>query len=506
MANTATGTAATIPSLPVPQQPDTALLDIRPVAAILGTLLLGLAAAMLVPMALDIVMGSSDWSSFALAALVTAFAGGMLVFAFRGSIRGLELRQAFLLTAVAWVGVSAAAALPFIFSHLVTSYTDAFFEAVSGLTTTGSTVITHLDAMPPGILLWRCLLQWLGGFGIIGMAIMILPYLRVGGMQLFQTESSDRSDRVLPRPGQTLAAIITVYVGLTVLCAMAYFIAGMSVFDAVTHAFTTLSTGGYSTHDASFSYFDSLSLQWIAVVFMAAGATPFLLYVRAIKGAPLVLLRDSQTRWFLLVLAGTTLAITTWRLAYHEAPPFQALTEVAFNITSIVTTTGYASTDYGAWGSFAVVSFLALTMVGGCTGSTSGSIKIFRIQIMVITAVRLLKGLVAPRAVLPLRYNGKSFDEEVPASVLVFVFLFVASVGVLALALSMLGLDPMTAISGAATAVANVGPGLGNVIGPSGNFASLPEAAKWLLAAGMLLGRLELMTVFVLLTPYFWRQ
>ncbi len=496
----------TIPALRSPSQPDTTLIDVRPVVAILGTLLLGLAAAMLIPMTVDLIMGSADWSSFAVGALVTAFTGGMLVFAFRGDVRGLELRQAFLLTAFAWVGVSAFAALPFIFSHLVTSYTDAFFEAISGLTTTGSTVIEHLDAMPPGILLWRALLQWLGGFGIIGMAIMILPYLRVGGMQLFQTESSDRSDRVMPRPGQTVAAIITVYVGLTAVCALAYDLAGMSPFDAITHAFATLSTGGYSTHDSSFSYFDSITLQWIGVVFMAAGATPFLLYVRMIKGEPLALLHDSQTRSFIFVLAGTTLAITAWRMVYHEAPLHRALTEVAFNITSIVTTTGFASTDYNVWGAFAVVSFLALTLVGGCTGSTSGAIKIFRIQIMVITAVRLLKGLVAPRAVLPLRYNGKSFDEEVPASVLVFVFLFVASVGMLALALSMLGLDPMTAISGAATAVANVGPGLGEVIGPSGNFAGLPEAAKWLLSAGMLLGRLELMTVFVLLTPYFWRQ
>lgn len=482
------------------------MVDLRPVVAILGTLLLGLAAAMLVPMTVDLIMGSPDWTSFALGALVTAFTGGMLVFAFRGSPRGLELRQAFMLTVVAWTGVAAAAALPFIFSNLVTSYSDAFFEAISGLTTTGSTVIVGLDGMPPGILLWRALLQWLGGFGIIGMAIMILPYLRVGGMQLFQTESSDRSERVLPRPGQTVAAIITVYVALTVVCALAYVLAGMTPVDAICHAFATLSTGGYSTHDASFAYFDSLTIQWIGAVFMVSGAIPFLLYVRAIRGEPLAPLRDSQVRWFLFMLLAVIVAITAWRMAYHEAPFGVALTEVAFNVTSVVTTTGFASADYNAWGAFAVVVFLTLTYVGGCTGSTSGAIKIFRFQIMVITAARMLKGLIAPRAVLPLRYNGKSFEEDVPASVLVFVFLFVITVGVLAIALSVLGLDPMTAISGAATAVANVGPGLGDVIGPAGNFATLPETAKWLLSAGMLLGRLELMTVFVLLTPYFWRQ
>jgi len=482
------------------------LVDLRPVVAILGMLLLGLAAAMLVPMAVDLVMGSPDWSSFALGALVTAFTGGMLVFAFRGETGGLELRQAFLLTALSWIGVAAAAALPFIFSNLVTSYTDAFFEAISGLTTTGSTVIVGLDGMPPGILMWRALLQWLGGFGIIGTAIMILPYLRVGGMQLFQTESSDRSDRVLPRPGQTVAAIITVYVGLTLLCAACYLVAGMSLFDAVCHAFSTLATGGFSTHDASFAHFDSLTIQWIGVVFMASGAVPFLLYVRAVRGEPLALLRDSQVRAFLLVLAVVILAITAWRMAYHEAPFPRALTEVAFNVTSVVTTTGFASADYNAWGAFAVVVFLSLTYVGGCTGSTSGAIKIFRFQIMIVTAVRMLKSMIAPRAVLPLRYNGKRFEEDVPASVLVFVFLFVLTVGVLAIALSMLGLDAMTAISGAATAVANVGPGLGDVIGPAGNFATRPDTAKWLLSVGMLLGRLELMTVFVLLTPYFWRQ
>jgi trk system potassium uptake protein TrkH len=457
-------------------------------------------------MALDLAMGHEDWSSFGVGALVTAFAGGMLVFAFRGGTRGLELRQAFLLTALAWVGTAAAAALPFIFSDRVTTYTDAFFEAISGLTTTGSTVLVGLDDFPPGILLWRGLLNWLGGVGIVAMVILVLPYLRVGGMQLFQTESSDRSDRVLPRPGQTVAAIVGVYVALTAACALAYRLAGMTTFDAVNHAFATLATGGFSTHDLSFGNYRSHAIQWIGIVFMIAGALPFLLFVRAVRGEALAPLRDSQVRAFLYLLASAIAAICAWRLVFHEAPAPQVLTEVAFNVVSVVTTTGFVNADYNTWGAFAVVSFFVLTFVGGCTGSTSGAIKIFRLQIMAITALRQLKMLVAPRAVLPLRYNGRSFEGDVPSSVLVFVFLYVTSVAILAVALSVLGLDPLTSLSGAATAVGNVGPGLGDIIGPAGNFSTLPDAAKWLLSAGMLLGRLELMTVFVLLTPYFWRQ
>ncbi len=479
--------------------------DFRPILFIQGLFLSALGGAMLLPSLADIVSDNSDWQVFAASALVTGFTGLMLLLSCRGGTVELDMRQGFLLTTTSWVAISGFAALPFLFSSLQLDYSDAFFEAISGLTTTGSTVVVGLDGLPPGILLWRSLLQWIGGIGIIVMAVAMLPFLRVGGMHLFRTESSDRSDKPLPRVEQIAVSITAVYAALTAACAAAYWLAGMTAFEAINHAMTTLSTGGFSTSDASMGHFQQPSVQWIGTLFMALSALPFVLYVKMLHGHGLALFHDRQVRSFIAFVGCVIVALWAWLAITRSVPALDALRLVAFNVVSVVTTTGFATTDYTLWGSFAIAAFFFLTLVGGCTGSTSGGIKMFRFEIMALALREQMHGLVEPKAVFVPRYGQRRIGGDVMASVGIFMFLFFAATAVLAAALAALGLDPVTSLSGAATALANVGPGIGPIIGPAGNFASLPDSAKWLLAAGMLLGRLEIFTVLVLFTPAFWR-
>ncbi|MGH6954357.1 MAG: TrkH family potassium uptake protein, partial [Alphaproteobacteria bacterium] len=385
------------------------------------------------------------------------------------------------------------------------SYTDAYFETMAGLTTTGSTIIVGLDQAPRGILLWRALLHWLGGMGIVVMAVAVLPLLRVGGMQLFRTESSDRSEKVLPSPVQIARAVGVVYVGLSAVCALAYHVAGMTVFDAVVHSMATLSTGGFSSHDASFAYFKSPALELIATGFMIAGGLPFVLFIRATEGRPGDLWRDQQVRAFLSIIAAVALMLALWLALTGQKPFWEGLRLALFNVTSIITTTGFTNIDYGAWGGFALVVILLVTFFGGCTGGTTGGIKIYRLQVIWLTFRQQVSNLVHPHGVFPLRYNRAPLPADIPGSVMAFTLAYVSVWVLLAIALAALGLDFLTSVSGAATALGNVGPGLGPIIGPVGNFAPLPDAAKWLLSLGMVLGRLELLTLLVLLAPRFWR-
>jgi len=480
--------------------------DFRPILFILGVLLSTLAGAMCLPAVADAVSDNKDWQVFAVAAGFTAFVGGLFIFTARTPINGINVRQAFLLTALAWIIIPAFGALPMVFANLELSYTDAFFEAMSGLTTTGSTVIVGLEQVQPGILLWRALLQWLGGIGIIGMAIAIMPLLQVGGMQLFRMESSDKSEKILPRAAQLIAYIGFIYLFFTMLCAFFYWLAGMSGFDAVAHAMTTIATGGFSTHDLSVGYFDNAKIEFIAIIFMLFGSLPFVLYLRALRGSTNAFLHDSQVRWFLAIVFCTTGAIAVYLWTTKGMAPTDALQHSAFNVVSIITGTGYATQDFSAWGPFALVIFLFLMFVGGCAGSTTCGIKVFRFQVLYATAVTQMRKLLHPHGVFLAYYNGKPIPEDVSSSVMSFFFLYAASFTALAIGLGLIGLDFLTAVSGAATAISNVGPGLGSTIGPSGAFITLPDSAKWLLSFGMLLGRLELFTIFVLLAPSFWRN
>jgi trk system potassium uptake protein TrkH len=483
------------------------MIDFRPICFILGILLTVLGVSMLLPATVDAISADIDWQVFSASAFFTSFMGIILLLAFRSSgLPQLQLREAFLLTVSCWVSISLFAALPFFFSNLNMSASDAAFEAVSGITTTGSTVLVDLDVMPKGILLWRSLLQAIGGIGIIVMAIALLPLLRVGGMQLFRTESSDRSEKVTPRTRQMTVEISAIYAGFILLCSLCYWLAGMTAFDAINHALTTVSTGGYSTSDASLGKFGETAIQWIAVVFMLLGSITFSLYVRELHGDRLALVRDPQVRWFFSILGAATIATAVWITLYQGIEPQTAIRYAAFNVVSIATTTGYASTDYYLWGGFAVVGFYFLTFMGGCTGSTAGAIKVFRFQVLYAVASQQLARLLAPHQVSIQKVQGQEVTESIALSVLTFFFLYAVTLAGIALSLAGFGLDFETAISGSATAVGNVGPGVGPIIGPAGNFSSLPDGAKWVLVLGMLLGRLEFVTILVLLTRSFWRH
>ena len=481
------------------------MIDLRPVLFVIGILLVTLAVAMLLPALFDAAAANPDWRGFVGAAAIGLFIGGSLILSNRVESRDFTVREAFLFTGLAWVVMAAFSALPFAFSNLGLSYTDAFFESMSGITTTGSTVIAGLDTAPPGILLWRALLQWLGGIGIIVMAVAIFPRLQVAGMQLFQAETSDPSEKVLPRTAQLAVAIGLVYLALSLLCAGALWGAGMTPFEAVAHAMTTIATGGFSTSDASIGHFGSAAVDGIVTLFMIVGSLPFVLLVGATRRNAAALWRDSQVRFFLTVLAGLVAAIALWLAATRQFHPAEAVRYAAFNVVSIVTGTGYATADYGLWGSFPVICFLFFMFVGGCAGSTSCGIKIFRYQVLFATAGVQLRSLWHPHGVFVAHYNRKPIPDSVSDAVVSFFFLFAFSYALLALALTALGLDFMTSVSAAATAITNVGPALGDIVGPSGNFAPLPDAAKWLLAAGMLLGRLEIITILVLFTRRFWQ-
>ncbi len=481
--------------------------DHRSVFYALGTFLSGVAALMAMPALADYVTAHRNWTAFVAAMAITGGAGGAMILAFRTSRRPvIGRREGFLLTSLTWIVICAFSAIPFVLSAARLSYTDAFFEAMSGLTTTGSTVMVGLDTESRGILLWRAMLQWIGGIGIIVLAVMMLPYLGVGGMQLFRTESSDRSDKIRARASEVTWEIFSVYAVLTLLCAIAYTIAGMPLFDAVCHAMTTLSTGGFGTLDASIGGFKDPSIEWVAAFFMFSGGLTFTLMARAVwHGDWRAIARDEQTHWYVMAMAAVILAMTLWQVGMNERDWESALRSSAFNVVSMVTTSGYASEDYSLWGTLPVTLFMILLFVGGCTGSTAGAMKIFRFCILGSFAKWQIRSLVHRNRILLPTYNGVPVTDDVVRSVIGFIVLYVFVFVLFGLCVSAFNIDILTAYSGVAQALGNVGPGLGPIIGPAGNYAGLPDGAKWLLAAAMMIGRLELLTVLVLFTPTFWR-
>ena len=482
------------------------LSSLRTLAFINGIFLITLAVSMLVPVGTLLVFEQTRGiNAFLWSSLITFVAGIALVAQGRPQEGQLRPRDMYMLTVSSWVMVSIFAALPFIFAEHA-SIADAYFESMSGITATGATIFTGLDSMSPGTLIWRSLLHWLGGVGFIAMAVAILPMLRIGGMRLFQTESSDRSDKVMPRSHMVAKYMVVAYVGLSGLAVLGFWLAGMGAFDAVNHAMSAIATGGFSTSDASLGKWQQPAVHWVAVVVMILGSLPFVLYVATLRGNYRALLRDEQVRGFIKVLLISWLALASWYTLTTELHWLEALRHVAVNITSVMTTTGFAVGDYHLWGPFASMIFFYLGFVGGCSGSTAGGLKIFRFQVAYILLKANLKQLVHPRAVIKQNYNRHRLDEDIARSILAFSFFFTITIAVLALALAMCGLDWITALTGAAATVSGVGPGMGPIIGPAGNYAGLPEIAKWLLTIGMLLGRLEILTVLVLLFPAFWRH
>ncbi len=482
------------------------MLDLRPILLVAGLLLTTLGAAMFIPALVDVLADNDDWQTFLGSGLLTLFIGGSLTLVNWGHATKLSLQQAFLMTIFSWVALAAFAAMPLAFSQLNMSYTDAFFESMSGLTTTGSTVIVGLDFAPPGILLWRALLQWLGGVGIVVMAVAMLPMLQIGGMQLFKVEAFDTPEKVLPSAARFAVSITLIYVVLTFICAVSLRLAGMGWFDSVAHAMTTIATGGFSTRDSSIGGFDSAQIDYIVIVFMLVGSLPFALYLQTVQGKSGALFQDVQVRVFLIAVLLLVAMMTSYQLYANVNEGWDALRYSTFNLVSVMTGTGYSSQDYNAWGPFAVVALFWIMFIGGCAGSTSCGIKIFRFHVVWAAMTAHVGRTLYPHGVFTPRYAGRTIDQAVITSVMSFFFLFFASIFVLAVALSFTDLDFVTALSAAATSIANVGPGLGNIVGPAGTFHDLSDEAKWMMSAGMLLGRLELFTVLIIFTPGFWRM
>ncbi|MAH05047.1 MAG: TrkH family potassium uptake protein [Alphaproteobacteria bacterium] len=481
-------------------------MDFRPILYVIGLLLFILAISMNVPMLVDLYFGNDDWVVFFICIIVTAFFGGALAFTNAPSDGfKINIRQGFMLTVFSWISLCIFAAIPFWLSGMDVSFVDAVFEATSGITTTGSTIMVGLDYAPPGILMWRAILQWLGGIGIIVMALSVLPFLKVGGMQLFKAESFE-VEKVSPRATQIATAIAVIYVLFTILCALCYKVVGMTAFDAVAHALTTISTGGFSTYDTSFAHYEDPHEEIVAIIFMLLGGMPFILYFQMVTGRPLSLFRDSQVRWYLSILFITIVTVAAFLVVNMDMTISHALRRASFNAVSLMTGTGFASGNYNNWGGFVGAVFFFLMVVGGCAGSTSCGIKVFRFQILFSISLSQLKKLIHPNGVFRAHYNRRSISEDVMTSVMSFFFLYALSFSLLCVALSFTGLDFLTAMSGAASSISNVGPGLGEIIGPAGNYSTLPDSSKWILTAGMIVGRLEIFTLLVLFLPHFWRK
>jgi len=469
----------------------------------LGILQIILGASMFLPIIIQVIYSEID-SSFFGASIITIVFGTLFFLSNLDHDKKLNLQQAFLLTALSWLSIAIFGSLPFIFSNLNLSFTDSFFESMSGITTTGSTILSNLEITPKSILLWRAILQWLGGIGIIVMAITLMPIMNVGGMQLFKISSNDSSEKILPKSKEIALRLIYIYSSLTIMCALTYWIFGMSIFDSLTHSMTTIATGGFSNYNESIGYFNSIPIEISSMLFIILGSLPFIVYIKFINGNKKIFTSDIQIRTFIKIIL-IAITILSIYLIFYDGTKFN-LRSIFFNVISILTGTGYVNAEFDGWGSFALVLFLALMFIGGCAGSTTCGIKIFRIQILYLFISSQLKKIIYPKGVFVMKYDKNVIDNKFISSIISFIYLYFVIFFILAALLSLTGLDFVTAISGAATSISNVGPGLGNIIGPNGNFSTLPDISKWILTLGMILGRLELFAILVLFLPSFWRN
>ena len=480
--------------------------DFRPILNIIGLLLCIESIALLIPMIFDYINNNEDWKQFFFISCLTFFIGLVLYVGFKNEKLKINLRQAFLLTILSWLVIALFGSLPFMYSSSSLNFTNAFFESVSGITTTGSTVISNFDSLSEGILIWRSLLQWFGGIGIIVLAVAILPTLQIGGMQLLHMEHDDPYEKTLPKINKFIFEIIFLYFGLTILCLFSYYFNGMNAFDSLIHSMTTISTGGFSNKSLSFGYFDSQTLESISILFMILGSLPFVIFIKFIHGQKNSLFKDDQIRLFIFLLVSIVLISCFWVKNYLNIEWSSALRLTTFNITSILTGTGYTSTNYNNWGGFGLIIILMIMFIGGCAGSTTGGVKIFRFQIL-FRGVRLqIKKLTQPHAVFLMKFNKKTVTENTYTSIISFFFIYILLFILSSVILSFLGTDFLTALSASASAISNVGPGVGEIIGPNGNYSGINVIGKWVLAFTMLIGRLEIFTILVLFSKNFWKK
>jgi trk system potassium uptake protein len=479
--------------------------DLRPVAHIIGLMLVVLGLTMLIPMAVSLAGDGRGWYVFLQSSVITVLAGAFLALSTANALSsGMTLRQTFLLTTLTWVVLPAFGAIPFLLGSEAERVVNALFEAMSGMTTTGTTIMVGLDAKPDGLLLWRSILQWLGGLGIVIVALVFLPVMRVGGMQYFRAEGFDTLGKILPRVRDISVMLIEVYLALTIAAAVAYVLAGMSAFDAINHALTTIATGGFSTRDTSFAYYPAAT-HYVALAGMWLSGLPFIRYIQLVNGEVRPLLQDVQVRAFFRWSLYAIALIVAYRLVTHGGALEPVIRESAFNLVSLMTGTGYGTTDVAAWGDFPLLVVVVAGFIGACTASTGCSIKVFRYLVLFEAIKVQLRELIHPSRVAPIHLRGRRVEDDVITSVVVMFTAFVLGFGLLAVGLSLTGLELRTAITAAWTAICNIGPAFGPEVGETGAVAGFPDAAKWMMMLGMLLGRLEMVAVLVLLLPRFWR-
>ena len=471
----------------------------------LGILQIILGISMIFPIIIQIIFGELN-SSFISASLITIIFGTLFLLSNLDQDKKLNLQHAFLLTALSWISVAIFGSLPFIFSDLNLSITDSFFESMSGITTTGSTIITDLNSTPKAILLWRAILQWLGGIGIIVMAITLMPLMNVGGMQLLKISSTDGSEKILPKTKEISIRLIIIYITLTFLCALFYKIFGMKFFDSLTHSMTTIATGGFSNYNDSIGHFNNFKIEMTSMVFIILGSIPFIAYIKYLSGTKNIFITDTQIKSFIKIIFFSILILFLYLVIFNKSFSEISLRSISFNVISILTGTGYVTQNFDSWGNFPLIYFLMLMFIGGCAGSTTCGIKIFRVQILYLFIKNQLKKIIYPRGIFIIKYDNNNVNEKFMASIISFIYLYIVIFFVIAALLSLSGLDFTTSISGAATSISNVGPGLGELIGPNGNFSQLPDFSKWVLSFGMILGRLELFAILVLFLPSFWQR
>lgn len=478
----------------------------QPVLMISGYFISVLGLAMLFPAAVDIYYSHHDWSPFITSSIISLFIGLSMFLSNRTKFEKISIRQGYLLTGISWVSVSLLAALPFMLSGTTGSWADAVFESVSGITSTAATILTDIDNTSKAVLLWRSILNGLGGVGIVIFAVALLPFLGIGGMQIFQRENSDFNDKLMPKISYIAKRIIIIYIILVSLSTLGLYLSGMTKFDAINHALSAVSTGGFSTKSSSINYYNNLKIELVLMASMISGAVPLTYYLVLLQRKSAHTFRSEQVAFFLKTLAFYILFTSIWLTYTGKYPFWEALRYASFNIVSITTSTGFASTDYGQWGAFAQTLFIIFALTGGCTGSTSGSIKIFRWQVIIAFLKKSFTTLTEPNRIVPVKIGNLYVDYKIISSVFVFVSAFSFATIILTVLVAVTGQDFTTAFSGVIGCITNSGPGVGKIVGPAGSFASFSEFAKYICSLAMFLGRLEILTVVVIFTKNFWRQ
>tara|TARA_B100000965_G_scaffold170375_1_gene142156 strand:- start:8215 stop:9663 length:1449 start_codon:yes stop_codon:yes gene_type:complete len=482
------------------------MFHLKPIALVGGTVVCAVGFLLFIPLITEIIYRTESWQSYAVPILLYLIVGGSLVITNRNIELKISIKEAFLITVLSWLLMSILCAVPFIYSQSELSIVDALFESMSGITTTGATVLNDIDSLPKGILIWRALLQWLGGIGIVVIALFILPFLRIGGMQLFHLEGDDPYDKFLPKISSVISKIFIIYIILTFVLFILYYFTGMTLFDSIAHSFSTISTGGFSTHNESFAYFDNNFILLVAIVFMIIGSFPFLVLAQTTLKKPFATIKDHQVKIFLLILLISISLIYFFAQHLLDGSEIKKIIAISFNTISIISGTGFVSENFENWGNYASVLFLILMFIGGCAGSTTGGLKVFRFQILFKFISLHLNRMLKPHAVIAKHFNGKKIHDSTYESVMSFFFIYILTFSISALLLSFSGLDFLTCFSASASAISNVGPGLGEIIGPEGNYSPLNNYSKIVLIFTMFLGRLEMLTILILFIPSFWKN